>query len=619
LPELLFEIGCEELPAAACREAEAQLPGLAREHLGADPSAVLVGPRRLAILVADVPERTPDEWVKGPPVTLREQAAPGFAKRHGVAPESLEERDGFLGVTVPGQAVAEVLPERLAAILRGLQFSKSMRWGPDVRFSRPVRWLCAKLGSDTVTVAIEGIPSGGVSFGHRFTYGQVEVPEATAYLATLRSADVEPDQAERRRLIVAGLDALGDWSDPLGKLAEVVHLVERPFVLESSFDERFLRLPERVVVTAMQSHQRYFPLGATRFAVVANGGDTDAIRPGYTAVLENRLDDAAFTFDRDVAVGIEGLAERLGAITFFTGAGSFADKTERVCRLVAELGGDADAREAARLAKADQAAELVREFADLEGHIGATYARLAGAPEAVAVAIDEQYLPESAGGPLPSTPAGTVLAAADRIDTLNTAFGLGHKPTGSRDPYALRRAAIGLVRLGSEGDLAIPRALLDAEVREFVEERLEQLLDVPVEVVRAARRSPVEELGAVSRLAEALAASVETADFARAHEVYERASRLAAKGEPGATVDPSLFEHDAERDVAAALADLDMDPGDVPAALASAASLAPLMERLFEDVLVMADDERVRANRLALLAAVRDEVGRLGDLSQIPR
>src|SRR4029453_13221993 len=190
------------------------------------------------------------------------------------------------------------------------------------------------------------------------------------YLATLRAADVEPDQAERRRRIVEGLDALGDWSDPLGKLDEGVHLGEKPFVLESSFDDRFLRLPERVIVTAMQSHQRYFPLGGTRFAVVAAGGDVDVIRPGYTQVLDARLEDAAFTFDRDVAVGIDELAQRLDRITFFEGGGAFADKSARLVDLVERLGGGGDAREAARLAKADQASELVREFPELEGAMG---------------------------------------------------------------------------------------------------------------------------------------------------------------------------------------------------------------------------------------------------------
>src|SRR5256714_2891495 len=228
----------------------------------------------------------------------------------------------------------------------------------------------------------------------------------------------------------------------------------------------------------MQSHQRYFPLGTNRFAFVANGGDPEVVRAGNEAVLESRLDDASFTFERDVRRGIDALAEALRSITFFAGAGTFADKSGRLVRLVERLGGGDASREAARLAKADQTSELVREFPDLEGAIGAEYARLAGYPEAVCAAIEEQYLPESAGGPLPETEAGKVLAASDKIDTLAVAFELGHKPTGSRDPYGLRRAAIGLARLADE--LTIPRALLPDEVRGFVEERLEGPLDGPV-------------------------------------------------------------------------------------------------------------------------------------------
>ena len=222
-------------------------------------------------------------------------------------------------------------------------------------------------------------------------------------------------------------------------------------------------------------------------------------------MLENRLDDAAFTFERDVGEGIDELARELGSITFIAGGGSFADKTERLVKLVERLGGGDASVEAARLAKADQAAELVREFPDLEGHIGAEYARLAGYPEAVSAAIDEHYLPESAGGPLPQTEAGKILAAADKIDNLTVAFSLGHKPTGSRDPFGLRRAAIGLGRLALEGGLAIQRDDL-GEARDFVEERFESLLAVPVEFVRAARRSAATELRGVAELALALAA-----------------------------------------------------------------------------------------------------------------
>ena len=316
MPTLLLEIGCEELPAGACREAAVQLPGLCRAALGKEPAKVFVGPRRLAVLVEGVSPKPEAEWVKGPPLALRDQAAAGFAKRHGVAVEDLGERDGFLGVEV----AAKSLGKRLDEIVDGLAFSKSMIWeagGP--RFSRPVRWRCAKLGQETLI--------GGVSYGHRFQHGQIEIPSAERYAATLRSVGVEPDADERRRLIVEALPE--GWSDPLGKLDEVVYLVEWPTVLEGSFDERFLDLPRRVVETAMQSHQRYFPLRGNRFAFVANGGDPELVRAGNERVLEGRLEDASFTFERDLAVGIEGLAGRIGAITFVAGAGSFAERAAR--------------------------------------------------------------------------------------------------------------------------------------------------------------------------------------------------------------------------------------------------------------------------------------------------
>ncbi len=613
MPTLLLEIGCEELPAGACREAEEQLSALSEREFGAAPTHLFVGPRRLALLLEDVAEQTPDEWIKGPPEALAEKAAAGFAKKHGVKAEELVLRDGFLGVERPGQPLQEVLPERLEAIVRGLSFSKSMRWDESgIRFARPARWRLAMLDGETVV--------GETTFGHRFTHGAVEIPHAREYADRLREADVEPDAGERRRQIVEGLDAIGGWNDPAGVLEEVVYLVEKVLVLEGGFDERFLQLPERVVVTAMQSHQRYFPLGRNRFAFVANGGDPELVRAGNANVLEGRLDDASFTFERDVRRGIDELAKQLGAITFFKGAGTFADKTDRLRKLVGELGGGDASLEAARLAKADQASELVREFPDLEGYIGAEYARLAGYPEAVSAAIEEQYLPEAAGGPLPQTEAGKVLAAADKLDTLETSFSLGHKPSGSRDPYGLRRAAIGLNRLAVEGGLAIPRALLADEVREFVEERLEGLLDVPVEYVRAAEASTVPDLGGIARLAESLYAERDSPAFEGVYTAYDRANRLAGKAvkEASPELDRALLKEDAERALAEGLSSVSIG-GGVPKALESGATLAPLMERFFEEVLVMDEDEAVRANRLRLLLDVRDTLGRLGDFSQIPR
>ena len=615
---LLVEIGCEELPASACREAERQLPELARRILGVEPARILVTPRRLAVLAEDVPARTADQWLKGPPVAMREKAAAGFAKRHGLSAEDLEERDGFLGVAVAGKPLAEVLPAQVDELVRSLAFPKTMRWDESgIRFPRPARWRLALL--DSTRIVGEG------SYGHRFLSGPIEIGDASGYADALRAADVEPETQARREAIVAGLDDLGAWSDPNGVLAEVVYLVEKPSVIAGEFDARFLQLPARVIETTIQHHIRAFPLGKNRFAFVANGGDPDTVRAGVENVVEGRLEDATFTFERDVEIGIDALAERLGAITFFHGAGSFADKADRLARLVEALGGGEAALEAARLAKADQASELVREFPELEGHVGAEYARIAGYPEAVSAAIDEQYLPDAADAPLPTTETGRVLSAADKIDTLNISFGLGHRPTGSRDPYGLRRAAIGLDRLATEGNLAVPRELMDPEVAEFVEERFEGMLDAPVEYVRAARRASVHDLGGVARLAEALA-SLSDERFDPIHTAYTRASRLAEKEEGAAgQLEPALLVEAAESEVAKALERVDpeidaaLEAGDFSAAVEAAAELGPLLDRFFEDVLVLAEDRAVRANRLRLLLNVRDTLGRLGELSQIPR
>jgi glycyl-tRNA synthetase beta chain len=615
---LLVEIGCEELPAGACHEALAQLPGVAEQALGVAPTHVLISPRRLAVLVDDVPERTPDQWIKGPPVSMAEKAAAGFAKRHAVAVDDLQERDGFLGVEVPGQPLAEVLPGQVDELVHGLAFSKTMRWDDSgLRFPRPVRWTLAMVDAQTIV--------GDTTYGHRFTSGALQVPNASAYAETLRAAEVEPDQEARREQIVDALDGLGGWSDPKGVLEEVVFLVERPILIDGRFDERYLQLPRRVIETTIQHHIRAFPLGENRFAFVANGGDPDTVRDGLENVVGGRLEDASFTFERDLKVGLDGLAERLGAITFFAGAGSYTDKTERLAKLVEALGGGEAALEAARLAKADQASELVREFPELEGHVGAEYARLAGYPEAVSAAIDEHYLPDAADAPLPQTEAGRVLSAADKIDTLNVSFGLGHKPTGSRDPYGLRRAAIGLCRLAAEGQLAIPREQLDPEVREFVEERFEGLVDVPVEYVRAARRSDVRDLGSVARLARALADLPEER-FGPIHIAYTRSERLAEKEQGAAAeLDPALLVEPAELEVAQAIERLDphlegsLEAGDFDGAVESAAEIGPALDRFFEDVLVMAEDKAIRGNRLRLLLNVRDTLGKLGELSQIPR
>jgi glycyl-tRNA synthetase beta chain len=395
----------------------------------------------------------------------------------------------------------------------------------------------------------------------------------------------------------------------------------------------------------MQAHQRYFPLGKNRFAFVANGGDPDLVRAGNERVLEGRLEDASFTFERDLARGIDGLAERLGVITFVAGAGSMTDKTHRLVRLVEALGGGDASREAARLSKADQAAELVREFPDLEGHIGAEYARAAGYPEAVCAAIEEQYLPESAGGPLPQTEAGRVLAVAEKVDNLTVAFARDERPSGTRDPYGLRRAAIGLCRIALDSTLpvdvrrlsAVAHALLveqgadvgadpSWDVHEFAAERLEGLLELPVDVVRTARGSGATDLRALAELARAIA-RVPEERLAAVHTVYTRCDRLAGRkaAEAAPRLDAGLLVDAAEREVVSALDRIAPEiegavaTGDYDRALAAAAELAPPLDGFFEEVLVMAEDAAVRGNRLRLLLDARDLVGRLGDFGQLAR
>ena len=437
---LLFEIGCEELPASACYEAERQLPDLVRRHVGpAGELRLFAGPRRIAFALEGVPEREPDrvERRRGPSedVAFAEdgrptRAAEGFARAHGVPVEELERGDGFVwaATRIAGRPLAELLPEALTDIVRGLAFSKSMRWnGGALRFARPIRWLCALLDDRVIELDLEGIPSGRVSHGHRFAAGKTEIVHATEYDERLRDAGVEPDALVRRAEILRALDDIGDWRDPRGVLDEVVHLIERPLVLTGSYDERFLELPLPVIETVMQSHQRYFPLGPGHFAFVANGGDEGLVRSGNESVLEARLDDAMFSYERDLELGIEGMAERLPSITFHARAGSFAEKARRLERLCDLLGGGEASRQAARLAKADQASAMVREFPELEGFIGSVYARLANAPEAVAAAIAEQYLPETAGGALPQTAAGRDLAASDNMDKQTVAFAIDER------------------------------------------------------------------------------------------------------------------------------------------------------------------------------------------------
>jgi glycyl-tRNA synthetase beta chain len=426
---------------------------------------------------------------------------------------------------------------------------------------------------------------------------------------------------------VAGLDSAGPWADPAGKLEEVVYLVEWPVVLEGHFDRGYLDLPDRIVITAMQSHQRYFPFRAAggelepRFVFVANGGDPEVVRAGNEEVLAGRLDDAAFAHRRDLDRGLEAMVAELGRVSFLEGSGSIADKVARLGPLVERLsdanGLPAEARaaalRAAALCKADLVSGLVSEFADLEGYAGSLYARAAGEDEAVCAAIEQHHRPREAGGELPAGEAGAVLSVADKADTLAVAFGRGLEPTGSRDPFGLRRAAAGLVAIAlHRGYTLDPPALVGERAAAFLLDRLEPMLlddGITVEEVRAARGSGVLEPVAVAALARALHAFAGPGRDA-VRDAYGRCVRIAGSTPPG-TVDPALLTEPEERDLAAAL-------DHPPETLEQAAELAPAVTRFFDDVLVMAPDEAVRRNRLTLVANVAAALRTLGDFGQLP-
>jgi glycyl-tRNA synthetase beta chain len=635
LPDLLVEIGCEELPAAACRQAEAQLPGLLEEALakagiGSGERRFHVAPRRLAAIALGLPaERAAERSeVRGPRADAPEQALAGFARKHGLDPAGLEHRDGFVWAVSEGTStpVADLATDLVRPLIEGIQFSKSMRWEGG-RFSRPIRWLVVKLDDQAVPLELAGVTSGGTTFGHRYEGGHGPVGTAASYLEDVRGLRVMADASERRAAILAGLDAAGPWTDPAGKLDEVVYLVEWPVVLEGRFDPGYLELPERVVVTAMQSHQRYFPIrreGAAlepRFLFVANGGDPDVVRAGNEEVLVGRLDDARFAYRRDLERGIGAMADELGRVSFLGGAGSLADKVERLGPIVGRLcdgnglGPEvaAAATRAAALCKADLVSGLVSEFADLEGYAGSVYARAAGENEAVCAAIEEHHRPSEAGGTLPASEPGAVLALADKADTVAVAFSRGLEPSGSRDPFGLRRAAAGVVAIALDGGYRIdPAGLVGEAATGFLLDRLEPILleeGVTVEELRAARGSGAAEPVDVAARARALHAFAGP-DRDGVRDAYNRCLRIAGEAAPGAVSD-ALLHDPAERDLAAAMA-------APPTTLESAAALVPAVNRFFEDVLVMAPDEAVRANRLTLVANVAAALGRLADFGQLP-
>jgi glycyl-tRNA synthetase len=683
--DFLLEIGVEELPASACRTALDLLPervaGLfAAEGVEVTPSdvRVMVSPRRIAVLIENVPgEQAPREIVqRGPAVEAAfdaggnpTKACEGFARAKGISAKELEVREEggrrfvYYVTRSESRPTAGLLPEICLKIVRDMYFPKNMRWGyRDVRFSRPIRWLVALWGETVIPFGYAGLNSGNTSHGHRRLGGPVEIGRPADYVEALRSVSVLVDQEERENTIKAGLERLAgeqglEAVDPHGKMEEVVFLAEWPTMAGGQFAPQHLSLPAEVLEEAMQSHQRYFPLldkkGAlsNRFLYVTNGDPAwvAQITAGNERVLQGRIEDAEFSFEKDKAMGLEAMASGLGKIVFHVKAGSMKDKTDRLVALTGYLaeatGAPGEAREraleAARLAKADQMSIMVREFADLEGVMGETYALMEGRDPEVAQAMREQFLPDAAGGDVPVTAPGALLATAEKVDNITAAYACGEPPSGSKDPYGLRRAAAGMVAIATRHDLhydveklleraydelerfpgLVERGTVVPEATAFILERLAKVLtddglardtvDAILPTSRdfldlKARALALHEFRAGDRWEDLVTVFTRPANLAR--KLPAEAAAEAAEAAGG--VSPALFQVEAETALFAAWQEA---AGKVGAAvkakrygeaLATLVALRPAVDRYFDDVLVMAEDEAVRINRLRQLAAI---------------
>ncbi|PKQ38539.1 MAG: glycine--tRNA ligase subunit beta [Actinobacteria bacterium HGW-Actinobacteria-1] len=669
--DLIFEIGSEEIPSAPLYAAITQIKeraekALADAHLEYGSIAVYGAPRRIALVVTDLAEQQEDVTLrhKGPAAKAAfdadgkpTKAAEGFARGKGIDVGDLvvEDVEGgsyvFAIVERKGMPASAVLPEILSGLVGGLDWPKSMRWGSGTaKFIRPVRWLVALFGDEVVPVEYAGVTAGRTSIGHRFLGGPVEIPSAGAYLDSLVGVMVIANQDARASAIRAGVELAaaergGTAVIPEKTFAEVVNLVEWPTIGVGHFDEAFLDVPREVLEEAMESHQRYFPIEradgglAPHFIVVHNGDParTDAIIAGHERVIRARLSDASFFYTEDLKHPLEAYVERLAAIVFQEKLGSLGDKVERIEALARALAAEAEASpdeeayavRAAHLAKADLVTHAVVEFTSLQGVMGRYYALASGEAEGVADAIVDHYRPRFAGDAVPRSLAGMLVSAADKLDTIAGIFAIGQAPTGSADPYALRRFAIGILTMMVDGGLAITldesiaAALagyvdvlpemdvekVGAEIKAFFLGRLEGMLrdrgnayDTVAAVLATAGDDPADALARAAALTGVRAEADAIEDLSVA---FARARNL-SKPELGTAADTSLMG-----EVEAALAGaLDTAEGaakdalaraDYTAALRVLAELRPQIDAFFDGVLVMDPDEAVRAMRLQLL------------------
>lgn len=679
--ELLFEIGTEEIPARFMPKALEDIETYAEEefssaHIAHGGIAVRCTPRRLVLTAASVAEAQEDsvETAKGPSKAAAfdaegkpTRAAEGFARGHGVSVSDLKiEKIGNADYVVAekrqaGRPTASVLPEMLDRILKKLSFPKSMYWADTtVRFARPVRWLVALYGADVVDVTFGKVKSGRVSRGHRFMgASEITIADPSQYDALMAKNFVVTDPMEREKMILDGIAEIeGELNAKVeveaALLEENVHLNEYPIPFYGSFDQEFLDIPDEVLTLSMAKNQRYFPVRDASGRLMANfvgvsnnkAKDMNVVREGNERVLRARLYDAAFFWQEDQQKQLDKLAEELKTVTYQEQLGSVYDKVQRVKALalwltdkLGKTGLKNYVERAATIAKADLVTSMVYEFSEVQGVMGREYARKAGEPEEVALALYEQYLPRFAGDELPSGDVGAILGLADRADTIAAIYKIGQEPTSSQDPYGLRRAARCINEilwgLGLDIDMKelIARAAapleLSAETLDRIAAFLRLRLQVQMrekglkhEVVSLALQTIASRPLQAWRMANALQAKSDEPWFAELITAAVRVKNILSKaGVTGGKVDPSKFTVEAEKALGERLEELDLQAREAISGYnweklaAVLASLAPVIARFFEDVLVMDKDEAVKSNRLALLAKCQEFFMQVGDFS----
>lgn len=667
---LAFEIGTEEIPAFDLAGAVKQLSTMVPSLL--DDAAIPHGavkifssPRRLIVIAEEIPEATEEknEVFKGPSAKIAfdaegnpTKAAQGFARGKGVDPSSLVVEDGYVYARThtPSVNVASLLSSVLNKIIHGLSWPRSQRWGVQSEyFTRPVRWIVALFGNEVIDFTFAGLVAGRTTYGHRFLApGPFEVADADSLVDVVRSASVIPSEAEREQVIregVAKAEAETGFTAVLHPktLVEVINLAEYPTVLVGSFDEEFLKVPEEIIVDAMLVHQRYFPLYdkdgklTNRFIVVSNGDPAcaETIVDGNERVVRARLYDAKFFYDEDLKQPLESYVDHLGEVVFQEKLGTMLDKTNRIQRLADHLAEDAglagqdlsDVERAARLCKADLVTSAVVEFTSVQGVMGSYYAAASGETAQVAQAIEQHYRPRFAGDKAPDTVVGKIVAIADKLDTVCGLFAVGQGPTGSSDPFALRRSAIGIVAMLSGKDAVEVSlvAAIDAALASYAQQGIEfdtdavrrdvieffitrtkvmmrdagNSIDAIDAVLSAGIQEPVELINRVSALEAARSEQPEV--FEDLATAYARANNL-CDSKLGTEVNEGLLSEveqalvravgQAESNVASAL-----ENNDYAAALSELAALRKPIDLFFENTMVMDEDQALRENRLRLL------------------